>query len=62
MKYAEIKDMAGLDSARQKLTADIEAKGNEVISRWENMKEIILPPGYSLMDFTESPEKSDMTG
>ena len=45
MKYAEIKDMAGLDSARQKLTADIEAKGNEVISRWENMKEDYSPAG-----------------
>lgn len=45
MKYAEIKDMAGLDSARQKLTADIEAKGNEVISRWENVKEDYSPAG-----------------
>ena len=51
MKYAEIKDMAGLDSARQKQFPDGRIS-----------KKIILPPGYSLMDFTESPEKSDMTG
>ena len=50
MKYAEIKDMAGLDSARQKLTADIEAKGNEVISRWENLKEILAEEGKEIKE------------
>lgn len=35
MKYTDIKDMAGLDAARKELNA----KGAEVLSRWEDTKE-----------------------
>lgn len=35
MRYADIKDMAGLDAARKELNA----KGAEVLSRWEDTKE-----------------------
>ena len=42
MKYTDIKDMAGLDAARKELNAKLNAKGAEVLSRWEDTKEHIL--------------------
>ena len=39
MKYTDIKDMAGLDAARKELNVKLEAKGREVLSRWEDTKE-----------------------
>lgn len=39
MKYTDIKDMAGLDAARKELNAKLNAKGAEVLSRWEDTKE-----------------------
>ena len=39
MKYTDIKDMAGLEAARKELNAKLNAKGAEVLSRWEATKE-----------------------
>lgn len=39
MRYTDIKDMAGLDAARKELNTKLNAKGAEVLSRWEDTKE-----------------------
>ena len=49
MKYTDIKDMAGLDAARKELNAKLNAKGAEVLSRWEDTKD-----AYSTVNLLDS--------
>ena len=43
MNYSEIKDMAGLDSARTKLYADIGGSNQDILSSIETVKQTSTP-------------------
>lgn len=45
MRYSDIHDLEGLDSARRQLSSRIEEKGREVTSLWMDMKEDYSPTG-----------------
>lgn len=43
MKYSEIRDLKGLDTACGEISKKIRAKGEEVLDRWEDVKESYSP-------------------
>lgn len=45
MKYSDIRTMEELDAARRKLSSEVEAKGKEVLTRWEDTREAYSPAG-----------------
>ena len=45
MKYSDIRTMEELDAARRKLSSKVDAKGQEVLARWEDTREAYSPAG-----------------
>lgn len=45
MRYSDIKDIEGLDEARRQLSRKVDAKGKEVLKRYDDLREAYSPIG-----------------